>query len=159
MKIEDRPINEVFPYLSNPRRNEKAIAFVADSIRNFGFRQPIVVDSEGVIIAGHTRFEAAKELGLATVPVHVAEGLSEDDIKAYRIADNKTAEFAEWDESGLRSELERLKATDYDLAKTAFTPDELTALLYPELPPEDFAGYDEDIETEHQCPKCGYTWS
>lgn len=159
MKIEQRPIGDVFPYLSNPRRNEAAIEAVVESIRAFGFRQPIVVDTEGVIIVGHTRFEAAKILGLESVPVHVAEGLSENDAKAYRLADNKTNEFATWDTTALRSELERLKASDYDLAKTAFTNDELTKLLYPELPPEDFAGYDEDIDTEHECPKCGYKWS
>ena len=97
MKIEQRKLAEIIPYEQNPRQNDDAVDAVAKSIREFGFRQPIVVDAEGVIICGHTRWKAAQKLGLEKVPVHVAKDLTPEQIKAYRIADNKTAELAEWD--------------------------------------------------------------
>lgn len=97
MKVEERKIGDIRPYEHNPRRNDPAVDAVAASIREFGFRQPIVVDEAGVIVAGHTRWKAAQKLGLETVPVHVATGLTPAQIKAYRIADNKVAELAEWD--------------------------------------------------------------
>jgi ParB-like chromosome segregation protein Spo0J len=87
MIIENLPIENLIPYIRNPRKNENTIEKVASSIKEFGFRQPIVVDAEKVIIAGHTRYEAAKRLQLSKVPVHVAKGLTEQQVKAYRIAD------------------------------------------------------------------------
>jgi ParB-like chromosome segregation protein Spo0J len=96
MKIELRKLSEIKPYPGNPRINDDAVDAVAQSIREFGFRQPIVVDSEGVIICGHTRYKAALKLGLEKVPVHVAKDLTPEQIKAYRIADNKTAELSDW---------------------------------------------------------------
>ena len=90
MKIEMRSINSIKPYPNNPRNNRKTIDKVADSISHYGFRQPIVVDANGVIIVGHSRFEAAKKLGMLEVPVHVADNLTEAQIKAYRLADNRT---------------------------------------------------------------------
>ena len=89
MKIENVSIAKVIPYIRNPRKNENAVEKVASSIKEFGFRQPIVVDEESVIIAGHTRYESAKRLGMETVPVHVAKGLTPQQVKAYRIADNR----------------------------------------------------------------------
>ena len=97
MKIELRLLAEIRPYENNPRLNDDAVDAVAKSIQEFGFRQPIVVDTEGVIICGHTRYKAAKKLGLEKVPVHVATDLSPEQIKAYRIADNKSAELSDWD--------------------------------------------------------------
>ena len=91
MKIELRKIADIKPYPNNPRSNDDAVDAVAASIREFGFRQPVVVDTDGVIICGHTRFKAAQKMRLEKVPVHVAVDLSPDQIKAYRIADNKTA--------------------------------------------------------------------
>ena len=88
---------EITPYEKNPRINDQAVDAVANSIKEFGFRQPIVVDKDNVIIVGHTRWKAAKKLGLKTVPVLVADDLTEDQVKAYRIADNSTGELAEWD--------------------------------------------------------------
>src|SRR5918997_873869 len=96
MKIEQWPLSRIKPYENNPRLNDDAVDAVAASIREFGFRQPIVVDAEGVIICGHTRYKAAQKLGLDKVPVHVATDLSPEQIKAYRIADNQTASLAEW---------------------------------------------------------------
>ena len=101
MSVELRPLDAVRPYANNPRQNDDAVEAVVESIRRFGFRQPIVVDADGVIVAGHTRFRAAQRLGLATVPVHVATDLTPDEVRAYRVADNKTAELASWDTSML----------------------------------------------------------
>ncbi|MFO7958103.1 MAG: ParB N-terminal domain-containing protein, partial [Candidatus Brocadiia bacterium] len=85
MDVELKSIDEVKPYEQNPRQNDEAVEAVANSIREFGFRQPIVVDEDGVIVAGHTRFKAAQKLGLEKVPVHVAEGLTPEQIRAYRL--------------------------------------------------------------------------
>ena len=129
MQVSNRPIHSIRPYADNPRINEQAVEAVAASIRAFGFRQPIVVDENDVIIVGHTRYKAALRLGLKTVPVHVARGLTEAQVKAYRIADNKTAELAEWDEERLRQELAQLQELDFNLDLLGFSADELAILL------------------------------
>ena len=105
MKIELRKIAEIKPYPNNPRINDDAVDAVAASLREFGFRQPIVVDADGVIICGHTRYKAAQQLGLEQVPVHVAQDLTPEQIKAYRIADNQTASLADWNYDLLPIEL------------------------------------------------------
>jgi ParB-like chromosome segregation protein Spo0J len=120
---------EIKPYPNNPRINDDAVDAVAASLREFGFRQPIVVDAEGVIICGHTRFKAAQKLGLEKVPVHVAKDLTPEQIKAYRIADNKTAELADWNYDLLPIELGELQAANYDLGLLGFDQDELAKLL------------------------------
>ena len=135
MKVELVPIDRVTPYGRNPRKNEAAVAKVAASIREFGFRQPIVVDADMVVIAGHTRLLAARELGLKQVPVHVARELSADQIRAYRIADNRTAEEAEWNLELLRIELGDLDAKEYDVALTGFDLQEINQLLVRQLAP------------------------
>ena len=94
-------IDAIRPYEKNPRDNAEAIPKVAESIKEFGFLSPIIVDGEDVILAGHTRFAAAKELGLTEIPVLYARGLNEGQAKAFRLADNKTAEFAKWDDAFL----------------------------------------------------------
>jgi len=129
MKIENRKLADIKPYERNPRINDQAVDAVADSIREFGFRQPIVVDPEGVIVVGHTRYKAAQKLGLEKVPVHVARGLTPEQIKAYRIADNRTADLAEWDYDLLPLELGELRSADYDLALLGFDEVELAKLL------------------------------
>ena len=105
MEIIEKRLDEIRPYEHNPRDNSAAIDKVAASISEFGFKQPIVIDSDGVIIAGHTRFKAAEKLKLETVPVVLASDLTPEQVKAYRLADNKTAEFAGWDQKKLSSEL------------------------------------------------------
>ncbi len=132
MQIETWPIDRPQPYDKNPRLNDDAVEVVAKSIREFGFRQPIVVDEAGVIIIGHTRLKAAKSLGLAEVPVHVARGLSPEQVKALRIADNKTAEIAEWNLELLPIELAELQGMDFDLGLLGFDQDELAKLLDPD---------------------------
>jgi DNA modification methylase len=131
MKVELRPIQQVTPYPGNPRINDDAVDAVAASIREFGFRQPIVVDTEGVIICGHTRFKAAQKLGLEKVPVHVAKDLSPEQIKAYRIADNKTAELSDWNYDLLPIELAELQGLNYDLGLLGFDQGDLAKLLDP----------------------------
>lgn len=120
MKVELIDIGRVIPYARNPRRNEAAIIKVAASIKEYGFRQPIVVDEEMVIIAGHTRLQAAQQLGLTKVPVHIATGLTNTQIKAYRLADNRTAQEAEWDDELLGLELGELAEQGFDLDLTGF---------------------------------------
>jgi len=131
MKIELRPLAEIKPYEKNPRINDAAVEAVARSIREFGFRQPIVVDADGVIVVGHTRWKAAAKLGLDKVPVHVARELTPEQAKAYRIADNKTADLATWDLELLPGELAELQALDVDLSLLGFGEDELAELLDP----------------------------
>jgi len=129
MKIELRPLVDITPYENNPRINDGAVDAVAASLREFGFRQPIVVDTEGVIVCGHTRYKAALKLGLEKAPVHVAKDLSPAQIKAYRIADNKSGELAEWNFDLLPIELGELQAMEFDLASLGFDEKELTKLL------------------------------
>ena len=133
MQTELRSLTDVHPYDANPRTNDKAVDSVALSINEYGFRQPLVVDTDGVIICGHTRYKAAVKLGLEKVPVHVAKDLSEQQIKAYRIADNKTGELAEWDFELLPIELSGLQAEGYDLELLGFSSNELAKLIEPEV--------------------------
>ncbi|MEZ6072259.1 MAG: DNA methyltransferase [Pirellulales bacterium] len=121
--------SEIKPYENNPRINDAAVDAVAESIRQFGFRQPIVVDAAGVIIVGHTRWKAAQRLGMKTVPVHVATDLTEAKIKAYRITDNKSAELADWDMDLLPLELAGLVEMDFDIETLGFTAEELAKLV------------------------------
>lgn len=113
MEVIDKKVAELTPYAKNPRKNDQAVNAVAASIKEFGFKVPIVIDSDGVIVAGHTRLKAALLLGLETVPCVVADDLTEDQIKAFRLADNKTAELAEWDLVLLTDELQDITDIDY----------------------------------------------
>jgi ParB-like chromosome segregation protein Spo0J len=127
--IAMRATEAVIPYARNPRKNAGAVAKVAASLVEFGWRQPIVVDTEGVIIVGHTRLLAAQQLGMSEVPVHVAEGLTPAQAKAYRLADNRTGEEAEWDADLLPLELNDLELDGFDLSLTGFNPDEIATSL------------------------------
>jgi len=129
MKVALKPLSWLKPYEGNPRLNDQAVEAVARSIRQFGFRQPIVADAGGVIIVGHTRWKAAGTLGLKRVPVHVAADLTPQQMRAYRLADNQTADLAEWNYDLLRHELGELAACDFDLEALGFEPDQLAGLL------------------------------
>ena len=129
MKIEIINVDRVIPYARNPRKNSGAVDKVAASIREFGFRQPIVVDENFTVIVGHTRLLAAKKLGITEVPVHIAEGLTAAKIQAYRIADNRTNEEAEWDIDLLKVEFQDLQDQGVNLLNTAFSEDELKKFL------------------------------
>lgn len=129
MIIDYYNIELLKPYEKNPRNNEAAVDKVAASIKEFGFKNPIIIDNDNVIIAGHTRYVAAKKLGFSEVPVIKAKDLSSEQVKAFRIADNKTSEFAEWDLAALSDELRELEDMGYDLELTAFDEDEINELL------------------------------
>ena len=133
MKIEKINIDRLIPYARNPRNNKASVSKVASSIKEYGWQQPIVVDNEMVVIAGHTRLLAAQQLGLNEVPVHIAANLTAEQIKAYRLADNRIAQDSEWDESLLALELAELESLDFDLDLTGFTPNELNDLLAKEM--------------------------
>lgn len=105
-------ISQIHPYKNNPRNNEAAIEPVAQSIKRFGFRVPILIDGKGTIIAGHTRYEAAKRLDMDKVPCIRVDDLTDEQIRAYRIADNKVAEASSWNDDVLRAEMDALKALD-----------------------------------------------
>lgn len=131
MLVDLWDLSKVRVYANNPRQNDDAVAAVAAAIREFGFRQPIVVDTAGVIIVGHTRFKAAQQLGLQQVPVHVATDLTPAQIKAYRIADNKAHELSDWNYDLLPIELGELQGANYDLAVLGFSSDELAEIFDP----------------------------
>jgi ParB-like chromosome segregation protein Spo0J len=121
VRVKSWNIERIKPYANNPRVNDHAVDAVAASIREFGFRQPIVVDEQGVIIVGHTRYKAALKLGLKKIPVHVATDLTPAQIQAYRIADNKTGELADWDHDRLVQELAELEKAAFDLDLLGFS--------------------------------------
>lgn len=130
LKIKYVKLTEITPCSTNPRvNNEEAIEKVGISISNFGFKQPIVVDKNMEIIAGHTRYKAAINLQLEEVPIIVAQDLTEEQVKALRIADNKTAEFSSWDNGLLKNALRDLEEIGYDLEATGFDFMEVDKLL------------------------------
>lgn len=118
LNIVEKKITDIKPYEKNPRRNDDAVQYVAESIRQFGFKVPIVVDSNNIVVAGHTRLKAAKKLGYKEVPCIVADDLTEEQVKAFRLADNKVSEAAEWDFDLLDEELDGL--FDFDMAAFGF---------------------------------------
>ena len=129
MEIIRMKTSDIRPYDRNPRHNEEAVDAVAKSIREFGFRNPVILDGDNVIIAGHTRWLAAKELGLEEIPCVVASDLTPEQAKAYRIADNRTGEIAKWDYDLLPVELKELRADGFDLSLLGFDTSELEGLL------------------------------
>ena len=116
MNIIKMKVEELIPYINNPRNNENAVDKVASSITEFGFKNPIVIDKNNIVINGHTRLLASKKLGLKEVPVIVADDLTEAQVKAFRIADNKTSEYAEWNEELLKLELEQLEDMNFSMS-------------------------------------------
>lgn len=152
MKIIEKNIEELKEYDNNPRINDDAVQYVANSIKEFGFKQPVVIDSDGVIVAGHTRVKACRRLGIDKVPCVVADDLTQEQIKAYRLADNKTHDKALWDYEKLDVELSDLSG-DFEMADFGF---------------EDFSGFTDPKEPEAKtvdnatqgkaitCPECGF---
>lgn len=153
MEIREVPVEAIQAYGNNPRRiSEQAVKAVAESIREFGFKVPVVLDKNKVIVTGHTRLQAAQRLGLTHIPCVIADDLTPEQIKAFRLADNKTAELSAWDFDKLDIELEELE--NFDMEIFGFS-----ARNY-----DDIAEPDEEIDTEkfsddkfkHECPKCGF---
>lgn len=135
MNIEYFNLSEIKPYENNPRNNEEAVKYVANSIKKFGFKVPIIIDKNNVIVAGHTRFKAAQSLGLESVPVIRADDLTEEQVKAFRIADNKVSEYSTWDYEKLYLELDEI---DLDMQDFGFTEYENNENILNEL-------YNDDI--------------
>ena len=151
MKIETWALSKIKPYKNNPRKNDDAVDGVAASLREFGWRQPIVVDGKGVIIAGHTRYKAAVKLGMTEAPCVVADDLTPEQVKAYRLADNKTGEMAGWDFPMLEEELAGI---EFDMAEFGFIDHgeiDLDGLFVEHEPKE---------KKPHiiTCPHCGETF-
>lgn len=115
MEIIEKRLDEIRPYERNPRRNDAAVQYVAESIRQFGWKQPIVIDKDGVIVAGHTRYKAAQSLGLEKAPCVIADDLTPEQVRAYRLADNKVSDFSVWDNKLLLEELEEIEKISADL--------------------------------------------
>ena len=120
MQIIELFTKELIPYSNNPRNNDSAVDAVAASIKEFGFKVPIIVDSDNVIVAGHTRLKAALKLGLEKVPCIKADDLSPEQLKAFRLADNKVGELATWDFDKLEQELDELDSLDLDFEMSDF---------------------------------------
>lgn len=151
MEVKLVKIAEIKPYDRNPRNNDGAVDAVAASIKEFGWQQPIVIDRDGVIIAGHTRYKAAQKLKCKEVPVVVAENLTDEQVRAYRLADNKTGELAGWDFSALEEELVGL--AEIDMQQFGFAGSETEDFnidnLFAEAAPK------EKEAKEIKCPHCG----
>lgn len=142
MKIQDLPLDRIIPYADNPRDNSGAVDAVAESIKSFGFNVPLVLDRDHVIITGHTRYKAAQKLGLSSVPCIIAEGLSEYQARAYRLADNRVSELATWDKVLLSQELKALEEIGIDMTDFGFSeelddlhPDDVQEIDTPEDAP------------------------
>ena len=145
MDIQEIEIDKIIPYINNPRKNLN-VDKVASSIKEFGFQQPIVVDKTNTIVVGHTRYEAAKKLGITKVPVQIAD-LSDTQAKAYRIADNRLNQDASWDTKLLNIEFNDLLSKDYNLDSLGFTTDELDTLFLKSSEDADI-GLNENIEED-----------
>ena len=158
------PLEKLVPNPRNPNQHPQSqVALLAKVIAHQGWRSPVVVSTRsGFIVAGHGRYEAAKALGLAAVPVDYQDFATEADEWAHLIADNRLAELAEADESALRALLGELKSTDLDMEFTGFDATALQGLLTGDGEPEapaDFPAVDENVPTEFQCPRCQFRWS
>ena len=155
MQIIDVPVKSLKPYGKNPRKNDKAVEYVANSIRRFGFKQPIVIDANFEIVCGHTRWKASKVLGLETVPCVMADDLTPEEIAVYRLADNKTAEVAEWDFDLLEDEFNLIDPEEFDLSDYGFFQDDEE----PEKEPSDIVEDDvPDLDKVEAVCKSGQIW-
>lgn len=144
MEIINKKVKDLIPYENNPRNNEDSVKYVANSIKEFGFKVPIVVDKDNVIVAGHTRLLAAIDLGMEEVPCIVADDLSEEQVKAFRLADNKVSEFSLWDYDKLGLEKELIP--NIDLTKFGFDDINLDISYIDDLMTNEFAGTSENSE-------------
>lgn len=159
LSVEMWPVDRPKPYPGNPRIiTQTAVEKVAAALRTFGWRQPIVVDRDDVIIVGHTRLRAAVHLGMTEVPVHVAHDLTEAEAQAYRLADNRVGEETRWDLDALMVDLDALGALDFDLTLTGFDPTELPGPppSFEPLPAEDVKRLDRRAAIN--CPSCGHSF-
>ena len=152
MQIVNRKISDLTPYEKNPRKNDAAVQYVANSIKEFWFKVPVVIDREGVIVAGHTRLKAAKKLMLEEVPCIIADDLTDEQIKAFRLADNKVSEFASWDAELLDEEIQDIN--DIDMSEFGFDESAFDEEPDPEEEPDEFEDI-EKLETHYGVPYQG----
>lgn len=152
MNIIEKKVKDLKPYEKNPRKNDDAVQYVANSIKEFGFRVPIVIDSNSTIVCGHTRWKAAKLLKMETVPCVIADDLTEEQIKAFRVADNKTSEKSGWDFALLDTELAEIETIDMTLLGFDEEKNSEPIDLDDEEPKTDRA-----TKIVH-CPKCGFAY-
>lgn len=149
MQLIDRKLSDIHPYANNPRKNDGAVDAVAESIRQCGYVAPIIVDEDGVILAGHTRYKALRKLGHTEAEVIVKEGLTEEQKRKYRLLDNKTNELAGWDFELLAQELEELDFGDFDFGLGDFDTDLDLDVFFADAESE------EKEKKKIQCPHCG----
>ncbi len=149
MELIEKKISELKEYENNPRKNDKAVGYLKNSIKDFGFKVPIVIDSDNVIVCGHTRLKAAKALKMKTVPCIVADDLTDEQIKAFRLADNQVTALSTWDNEMLDAELEAL---GIDMSSYGFTLGKVLENSSEEIDVADF----DDEEFEYECPCCGF---
>jgi len=159
-------LDSLVPYSKNPRKIQKGVPLVIESMKSFGFNVPITINNmkDRIIVGGHTRYAAAKQLGLEMVPYIELNHLDDMDVRKYRLADNRVADESEWDKNLLRNELAELELNSKLDAewwkKTGFNQEEIAKVLAGTLQEvkEDFKEVGESLETPHKCPKCGYAW-
>lgn len=157
IKIIEKSIDELVPYENNARINDKAVDIVANSISSFGFKNPCIIDKNNIIVAGHTRVLACKKLGIDKVPCIVADDLTEEQIKAFRIADNSSAQIAEWDLDKLQEEIQNLNFNFYELGLQEQLDEISNNLLKQETTANDYGEQKlkENDTKFHICPNCG----
>lgn len=155
MKIVYKKVADIIPYENNPRHNENAVDYVANSIKEFGFKNPIIIDKNNIIVAGHTRLKAAEQLKLEEVPCIMVDDLTEDQIKAFRIADNKVAEYSTWDIDKLNIELEDINIDMSEFGFDDFNFDEENTQNITDNKELDLEDYEDD-KFDTKCPKCGF---
>lgn len=153
MKVLELSVSELKQYEKNPRKNEAAVQYVANSIREFGFKVPIVIDKDNVIVSGHTRLKAAMQLGMETVPCIVADDLTEEQVKAFRLADNRVSEKATWDWDMLGEELNDL--FDFDMTEFGFDPEAIN-IDWDNVEELTEETYEEPKHVMLRCPHCNH---
>jgi ParB-like chromosome segregation protein Spo0J len=161
-QIEQWPLDRLIEYARNPRKNDHAVEKIAAAIHEFGFRVPILARSDGLVVDGHLRLKAARKLGMETVPVLLADDMSDTQVRAFRLSVNKMAELAEWDIEMLALEIEDLKLLDFDITMTGFEIAELENIgvikeektIVPESSAKEIDA--DDFQMELTCPRCGF---
>lgn len=165
LKVETWPIERLVPYCRNPRKNDDQVDRMVSAIKEFGFRIPVVAKSDGSVVDGHLRLKAAQKLGMAEVPVALADELSDAQVKAFRLLANKSANWAQWDDDLLKLELQDLQDMAYDMELTGFDEKELGDICSfseekteegaKEMDIDDFS----DEEFKHECPRCKFRFN
>nr|DAW70656.1 MAG TPA: ParB protein [Caudoviricetes sp.] len=151
MEIIYKKLSDIKPYSNNPRQNDEAVKYVAESIKEFGFKVPIIIDNNGTIVAGHTRYKAANKLKMEQIPCVVADDLTEEQIKAFRLADNKVGEFASWDIELLVSEIDEILDVNMADFGFSFALNDIDVAIDLDEP--------QDVKKNNnacRCPKCGF---